>query len=99
MIATTTTSAPTTTKFELVKGEFSATEAQEVLNSLIQSKINFHAVKNFRCEERSGQENDWCKERITALRQNREEVAALLKEAIDQGLSVEIQSHITIKVG
>lgn len=93
------TATATTTQFELVKGDFSATDAQEILNSLIQSKINFHAVKNFRSEERSGQEDDWCKQRVSALRQNREEINALLQEAAAEGLQVEIQSQITVKIG
>lgn len=96
---TATMTAPTSTaQYDLVTGEFSAADAHEILNNLFMSKINFHAVRNFRSEENCGKEDSWCNERLSALREARVDLKELMAEAQRNGSKVQIQTEVKITI-
>lgn len=82
--------------FELIEGEFSPKEAKELLLNLLGSKIQFHTNKNFSTEICTGEPEKRSLEKITALRSIRERMTALLEEAQQKNLSIEVRSSVKI---
>lgn len=82
--------------FSLVKGEFAAEEAQEVLMALIESKVTFHSIKNLRSFERSGKADTRSEKRIEELEKMREEMLELVKQAKETNRQLKIDSKINI---
>ena len=68
-------------EFKLIEGEFSQTEAMEVLNNVLSSKIQFHEMKNFSSQVRFGKDDETSLERISQLKQSIEIISKILKEA------------------
>ncbi|MDZ7720408.1 MAG: hypothetical protein U5K72_16450 [Balneolaceae bacterium] len=81
----------------LIKGTFTPSEAQEMLMSLISSKISFHNIKNLRSYEYNGSEEQESKQRIGELEKMREKLLIHLKNADKNGMSVKVESQIKIE--
>lgn len=83
-------------ELKLIEGQFSLTDARELLLNLIGSKIQFHTNKNFSTEICTGAPDIRSLEKIISLRSTRERLIALLEEAQSEDLTVEIQSTVQI---
>lgn len=81
---------------KLIDGNFSPREAKEILLSLISSKIQFHTVKDFGSEIRTGVPEFKSRDRINDLREAKQKIITLMEEADKQNMEVEIYSTITI---
>jgi hypothetical protein len=84
--------------FKLVEGEFSATDAKEILLRLIEQKISFHNLKCFSDEIRYGSKDQHSLERIEDLEKTKEKVLTIINQAQINGDLLAINSSIDVKV-
>ncbi len=81
---------------KFIEGKFSPEEAKEVLVDLLNHKINFHSLKNFSSEERFGKPVEGSQKRIEELKESREKIIVLIKQAVDKNTNLRIESYINI---
>lgn len=81
---------------KLIDGKFSPTEAKEILLNMISNKIQFHTIKDFSSEIRTGEPEMKSRERIKDLREAKKKIIALLEAAEKDNLVVEVLSSVTI---
>ncbi len=81
-----------------IKGRFSPAEAADVLLSLLNDKIKFHAVKSLNLRE--GEKGPECAsgDRIKGLREAKKRVEELVVLAHKNGMELKIDSTIEIKL-
>lgn len=83
-------------EIRLIDGKFDPEEAKELLLNIIGNKIQFHNTKNFSSEICFGKPDQKSLEKLLRLREAREIVIDLLKEASRNNCSIQIQSRINI---
>ena len=83
---------------DLVRGEYSAGEAREIISNLIVQKINFHNLKNFSSKERFGETDQNSLQRIEELKKSKQRMLQMIDTAEEAGKSVKISSTITIEL-
>lgn len=81
---------------KLIDGKFNPIEAKEILLNMISSKIQFHTIKDFSSQLRTGEFEINSRKRMQELKEAREKIIALLDEAQKNNLLVDIQSTINI---
>lgn len=81
---------------QLIDGKFNSSEANETLMTMVSSMIQFHINKNFISEYRTGQSDNHSVHQIAELREVKEDLLALLKEAEKNNLMIEVQSSVNI---
>lgn len=86
----------TTENIILINGNFSPTEAKELLMNLFINKINFHQNKNFSSLERYGKEDETATRRIPELKESVEAISRIVNEATTQNLNIVITSTVNI---
>jgi hypothetical protein len=84
--------------FELIKGQFSAEEALEIVNDLYSKKINFNERKSFSQEIRFGSKDPNLLLRINELKLSREETRKFIAEAGESGRTLQVSSTINIEI-
>jgi hypothetical protein len=84
--------------FKLIDGEFSAEEAQKILMSLINNKIDFHNLVAFSNHIRFNGDVNGSKKRIEELTKTREEIAEITKKANLEGYYFAIKSTISLEL-
>jgi hypothetical protein len=87
----------TTEKIMLIDGNFSPTEAKELLMNLFINKINFHEKKNFSSHERYGKEDETATRRIPELKESIETILQIINEATAQNQNIEITSTVNVQ--
>ncbi|MCC9020590.1 MULTISPECIES: hypothetical protein [Flavobacterium] len=87
-----------TQKIQLIKGDFTNDEAKEILLNLINAKINFHNLKNFSDDERSGKQDEISLKRITELTESQEVISQIINHATKENLKIKIESDIFLTV-
>ena len=93
------THVQTNHKLQLVDGEFTATEAFDVINNLINEKINFHKINRLQIfEQDHGADTEHLSKRITELSAGREDLREFILKAKQQGLNVRINGVIEISL-
>lgn len=85
-------------KLTLIEGEFSDDEAKEILTSIFFSKINFHNIKNWSCNERFGTDDKIAQRRIPELRKEIVKLLEILSVAKAKNSRLIITSEINIKL-
>jgi len=83
---------------ELIKGTFTPDEAREILLQLLNSKINFHNLKNWSSRERFGKPNADSEQRLIKLEESRKKVERLISTSINEKKSLIINSSIEINI-
>jgi len=83
--------------YDLIKGEFSPTEASEIVNDLFTKKINFNEVKNFSQLIRFGSKDPVIVQRISELKLSQQNARELINEAKDNGKKLRVSSTISIE--
>ncbi len=83
---------------DLVKGTFTPSEAREIIFQLLDSKINFHNLKNLSSRERFGRTDVDSEQRLEQLKQSRKEAGALILSSTAEEKSVTIKSTIELTV-
>lgn len=88
-----------TKTFTLVDGNFSKREALNIVDSVINTKINFHKIHRLSVQE--GNENDKCtydNSRINELLIDKKETKAFLRTLESKGQNIKISSTVTISI-
>ena len=85
-------------EFDLIKGDFAAEDALDILLGMIQGKINYHNGKAFSLEERYGKDYLNCRDRVTQLNKSRAELEQFMSELLSGGHRVRVSSHVHIEV-
>lgn len=83
----------------LIDGQFSPTQAADILNAMIDKKINYHKLQRISITE--GNNDDRCVHdsgRIDELLLEKARIKAIIKEAYAQGKTLKINSLINIEV-
>ncbi len=84
-------------QIDLIKGDFTAGEAKEILMNLINSKINFHEVKSFSKMIRLGIPEEQSLKRVEELKASRETILELLS-SLDSDEEISLVSRVEIKI-
>jgi hypothetical protein len=84
--------------YSLVKGQYTANEATDVLFSLVNSKIKFHELRAFGMKERS--ENDLLKSEMRSkeLKLVLEDIKSLIDFAQAENMELKISGNIDIQL-
>lgn len=86
-------------KVQLVKGEFSPSEAWDVINGLLDEKINFHKIQRLKIYEGNEQaETLDADERIRELMEEKKHARRVVREARERGCTLEISGTINFKL-
>jgi hypothetical protein len=86
-------------QLKLIEGNFSKREALNIINNVVDVKINFHKLE--RLSKREGNVNDACtydNTRITALLEDKVDIKAFLMSLEANGANIKISSTIHISV-
>ncbi len=90
----------TTQKIQLVKGEFTPTEASNVIMALINEKINFHKIERLQMWERSHKsKTDQLDSRIKELEKEREIAREFINSMRGSDQNLKINGVLEISVG
>ncbi|MDT0688797.1 hypothetical protein RM549_03325 [Salegentibacter sp. F188] len=81
---------------KFIDGQFTPTEAKEILLNMISSKIQFHRIKEFSSEIRDGKPAINSQQRIKELQEAREKIITLMKDAENQNQMIDLQSTVNI---
>lgn len=84
--------------FHLVRGDFSAIEAEEILNHLLAEKISFHEKRSHSSLIRFGHADQTSIDRVMELQESKKRLNELVNEAKSQGKNIRINSDITVAI-
>ena len=84
--------------FKLIDGQFSPTEAQQVINALICSKINYHSMLKFSNVERFGKDASHSEKRIAALNKLKLSIKKIFDSAEKKGYPVKMNGFIEVTI-
>jgi hypothetical protein len=84
-------------EINLIKGEFTPIEAQEIINHIIDKKIQFHNIKKFSDQIRFGKVDEDRLERIKELEESKKDFQKTILGAIDEGKKMRIKSIVEIE--
>lgn len=85
-------------QIKLIDGEYSVSEAADVLFSVISDKIRFHNIQMLSIRERFDGDTSHSEERLAELNEAKDKIAEILQVAREQGAVLEIYSSIQIKL-
>lgn len=89
----------TTTSLSLIEGTFESEDAKQILMNIFSTKIQFHEMRNFSSEERSGKPDEVSSQRIPVLKNNVAVLSDIIAEAERKNLHLKISANINITVG
>lgn len=84
--------------FDLINGIFLPTETKEIINHIVEKKINFHELKNFSESIRYGTENENSVQRIAVLQSFKNKFSDFIIKSIDSNQLLKVNAVITIEV-
>ncbi len=84
--------------YDLVKGEFTPEDALEIVSNLFTQKVNFHEMRSFSQNIRFGCEDPSTKERLAELRKSRDEAITVIKEAMEEGKAIRVNSTLSLEI-
>jgi len=94
-----TKNTETTQQIQLVKGEFTHSEASQVINALIDQKINFHKMQRLQnWEGNHSCETSELDGRIKELENEKQAAKQFLAKIKDEGLKLKMDGVIEIGV-
>lgn len=86
-------------EIKLIDGSFSASNASDIINAVLDVKINFHKLQ--RLSRKEGNTNDVCEfdnERIIELIDAKQDAKAYFNNARLKGKKLKLESIITIQI-
>lgn len=84
--------------FNLIDGAFLPTETNEIINHIVDKKINFHELKNFSESIRVGTANENSVQRIAALHSFKNELADFILKSVGPHQLLKVNAVITIEI-
>ena len=85
-------------QIKLIDGEYSVSEAADVLFSVISDKIRFHNIQMLSIRERFDGDTSHSEERLAELNEAKERITEILHVAREQEADLEIFSSIQIQL-
>lgn len=85
-------------ELELIKGEFSAEDARDILLQLFTDKINYHQARNLSSLERFGKKNDISVRRLPELKQQIQKINDLFLNSDLSRATIKIQATVNIEI-
>jgi hypothetical protein len=86
-------------KVKLVDGKFTALEAKEVINALIDEKINFHKIHRLAlCEGNENSDTSFDDSRVGQLMREKKDFREIYMEAKRAGKQLRIQGTLEIEI-
>lgn len=85
-------------RIQLINGDFNPKDAQRILLSIINSKIQYHQLEIFSLEERFGIEATQSKDRIEELKLSVRDIQEIIKEATEAGMKLKVTSTVDIQL-
>lgn len=85
-------------EYDLIKGNFTPEEASEIINYLIDKKINFHELKTFSTEIRFGQVHEKSVKRSEELKQSKSAFKEFIQLAEYKGKTLRLKSSVTVEL-
>jgi hypothetical protein len=85
-------------KLSFIEGVFDPKEAEEILISMLSSKIQFHQMRTFSSVERFGKEDENSLNRISELKKSINKLLQLVTQAELSNKQLVITSHINIQI-
>ncbi len=82
--------------FKLIDGVFAPSEAEKVLISLINNKINYHHLEDFSNHIRFNNDLSHSKKRVLELNQAKDGIKKVLELAKENGYNLSVNSTIEI---
>jgi hypothetical protein len=82
----------------LIKGEFTAEQAKEILTNVFSTKIHFHQMKNFSSLERFSKEDEIAISRLPELKRELKRTLAFLETSEFAGKNIQVHSEIKISI-
>lgn len=93
------TTTDVTHKVQLVDGKFTAMEASDVINSLIDEKINFHKIHRLSmCEGNVDSDTAFDDSRVAQLQREKESFREIYQEAKRAGKQLRINGILEIEI-
>ena len=83
---------------KLIQSTYPASQAQEVIMTLLNDKIRFLGVQILSMEERTGDDTKHMRKRIKELENEKRVLQKQMKELRDNNTQLEINCHIDLKV-
>ncbi len=84
---------------QLIKGTFTPSEAQDVVNSLIREKINFHKIHRLSiCEGDENSDTTYDDSRVSQLQASKEDFKEIVKLARAQKKKIRIHGALEIEL-
>ncbi|WP_194851004.1 hypothetical protein [Nonlabens antarcticus] len=85
-------------KIQLVKGEFTPSQASEVINALIDQKINYHKIENIQMWEKDhSTDQEPLKKRIKELENEKEVARKFIADLKAKGKKLTMDGTIILK--
>lgn len=84
--------------FELLGGEFTAWEAEKLIVSFLDQKINFHKLRNLSHQEGSGKPLAQSVQRIKELQESKQTFLDTIKEAKMNRSRLSIHAKISVEL-
>ena len=88
----------TTNQLNLIKGQFTADEAKEILTNIFVAKIKFHELKNFSTQIRTGNSDTFSQERIVFLSEELKKIELIVNEAKSLNKKLILKSEIMVSL-
>ena len=85
-------------KLSFIEGIFDPKDAEEILISILSSKIQFHQMRTFSSLERFGKEDENSLNRISELKKSINKLHQLITKAEQSNKQLVITSHINIQI-
>lgn len=82
----------------LIKGQFSPSEAKEILLSLFDYKIQFHQLQLLSMRERGMDAYLHSKERLEELKSNRDKIVALTSMCGELGEQINLEAEVVLSI-
>jgi hypothetical protein len=85
-------------KINLINGEFSSSDAREIVMDLYHKNINFNKIQNFSSQVRYGEDDLLALARIEDLKDSVEQITEILMEAKNENKRLVIKSYLEIEL-
>jgi hypothetical protein len=82
----------------LIDNIFTASEATDVLITIIRNKINFHNLEIFSLEERNGENIERSKKRLQELKESNQKLIQIIEFAAKNDKKLKVFSSIEIEL-
>lgn len=83
---------------KLIEGDFTCQEAKELLLNIFGTKINFHKLKNFSSQERTGKSDLATLKRLSELQKEAEKLSDFIKYVEKTNRRISITSSINLNI-